>query len=93
LFSCLSRRISRENTNYRYAVFKVRTGRVPVGERKRHLPAKRVSAVRPSRSLEVSRSLKAQQHEPHSGEPGRGTSRRERRLRAGGWTGSTKLSM
>src|SRR5262249_49979086 len=53
----------------------------------------RFSAVRPSRSLEVDRSLKAQQHEPHSGEPGRGTSRRERRPRAGGWTGSTKLSM
>jgi hypothetical protein len=35
----LSRRISRENTNYRYAVFKVRTGRTPAGECKRHLAA------------------------------------------------------
>jgi hypothetical protein len=43
----LSRRISRENTNYRYAVFKVRAGRLPAGERKRHLPAARISAVRP----------------------------------------------
>jgi hypothetical protein len=48
----LSRRISRENTNYRYAVFKVRADRMSAGERKRHLPARRFSAVRPSRSLE-----------------------------------------
>jgi hypothetical protein len=66
----LSRRISRENTNYRYAVFKVHTSRVPVGERKRHLPAHAVQC-RPAFSIaRVGRSLKAQQHEPHSGKPG-----------------------
>jgi hypothetical protein len=62
--------------------------------RARTAPPRRAGQCRPAISIaRGGRSLKAQQHEPHSGEPGRGTSRRERRLRAGGWTGSTKLSM
>jgi hypothetical protein len=45
-----SRRNSRENTNYRYAVFKVRTGRTPVLQRERrpgNVPARRSGLAGP----------------------------------------------
>ena len=45
----LSRRISRENTNYRYAVLKERTGRMPAGERPRGASLSKLNSMAPRR--------------------------------------------
>jgi hypothetical protein len=68
----LSRRISRENTNYRYAVFKVRTGRMPAGERNGTSPQ---SGSVPSDLLDRSSGAglsKLNSMSPTPGKPGRG---------------------